>query len=143
MKPVRVGVAVLLFKEGKVLLGKRNDDPVKAESELHGEGTWTIPGGKVEFHEDLEEAARREVLEETGITAKALELISVGNEIVPDNHFVTLGFLCRDFEGLPETKEPEEIVTWEWFSLDSLPDPLFPPAEKIIKNYRDKAIFKH
>ncbi len=45
-KKVGVGIGVMLLKEGKVLLGKRNIDPVKADSELHGEGTWTIPGAR-------------------------------------------------------------------------------------------------
>lgn len=143
MKAVRVGVAVMLLKDGKVLLGKRNDDPLKADSELHGEGTWTLPGGKMDFHEEIKEAARRELYEETGVQAKKLELMSIGNEIVPDKHFVTIGFLCRDFEGTPETKEPEEIERWEWFLPQNLPSPMFPPSEKAIKNYLDNEILKH
>ncbi|MDD4531470.1 MAG: NUDIX domain-containing protein, partial [Candidatus Pacebacteria bacterium] len=66
-KKVGVGVGVMILKEGKVLLGKRSEDPEKADSELHGEGTWTMPGGKMEFGESFEEAPVREVLEETGL----------------------------------------------------------------------------
>ena len=60
----------MIKKGNKILLGKRNSDPKKADSELSGEGTWTMPGGKIEFGEELEEAAKREVLEETAETAR-------------------------------------------------------------------------
>ena len=66
-KKPRVGVGALLLKKGRVLLGKRNPNPEKADSELHGEGTWTLPGGSMEFGEDFRDAVYREVLEETGI----------------------------------------------------------------------------
>ncbi len=64
---IGVGFGVLLLKDGKMLLGKRHEDPSKASSALHGEGTWTMPGGKLHFRESFEEGAKREVLEETGI----------------------------------------------------------------------------
>ena len=51
-KKVGVGFGVMMLnKEGRVLLGRRNEDPEKADSELKGEGTWTMPGGKLEFQE--------------------------------------------------------------------------------------------
>lgn len=137
-----VGFGVMLLKEGKVLFGKRHEDPVKASSLLHGEGTWTMPGGKLHFQEGLKEAAVREALEETGIKIKNLEIISVSNDIVQDNHFVTVGFLCKEFNGEPKIMEPDEITKWEWFALNNLPSPLFPPSEKIIKNYLTKKIYQ-
>jgi len=137
-----VGFGIMILKEGKVLLGKRHTDPKKASSLLHGEGTWTMPGGKLHFQEGLKEAAAREVLEETGIKVKNLELFSVSNDIVYDNHFVTLGFVCRDFEGEPKVMEPDEITKWEWFDLNDLPSPLFSPSEKMIKNYLAKKIYQ-
>ncbi len=137
-----VGFGIMILKEGKLLLGKRHDDSEKASSLLHGEGTWTMPGGKLHFQEGIKTAAARETLEETGIKIKNLELISVSNDIVFDNHFVTIGFLSADFEGKPKTMEPDEITRWEWFDLNNLPKPLFPPSAKIIKNYLDKKIYQ-
>src|SRR4030042_7145007 len=125
------GFGIMILKEGKVLLGKRHDDPQKASSLLHGEGTWTLPGAKLHFQEGLKEAAAREALEETGMRVKNLEVVSVSNDIVPDNHFVTIGFLCKDFEDEPKVTEPDEITKWEWFDLNNLPKPLFSPSEKI------------
>jgi len=72
-----VGFGVILLKGGKVLLGKRHSDPKKADSELYGEGTWTLPGGKLEFGEEFEEGAIREVAEETSIKLNSVKVISV------------------------------------------------------------------
>ena len=136
-----VGFGIMILKDNKVLLGKRHEDPEKASSLLHGEGTWTMPGGKLHFKEDLEEAAWRETLEETGIEIKKekLKIISVTNDIVEDAHFVTIGFLCRDFKGEPKVTEPDEIIEWKWFELNNLPSPIYFPSEKIIKNFLSKS----
>jgi 8-oxo-dGTP diphosphatase len=140
-----VGIGIMIMKDNKVLLGKRHDDPDKADSELHGAGTWTMPGGKLHFLETPEQGAIREVKEETGldITKDDLKLISLGNEMVEDAHFLTLGFLCENIDGTPKALEPDEITTWEWFDLDSLPKPLFFPTERMLKNYLAKEVYKH
>jgi len=136
-----VGVGVMILRDEKVLLGKRNENPEKASSLLHGEGTWTMPGGKLHFQEGLKEAAFREVLEETEVKIKKSEIISISNDIVFDTHFVTIGFLCREFDGEPKVMEPDEITKWQWFDLNNLPSPLFSPSERIIKNYLAKKIY--
>lgn len=143
-KKVGVGFGVMVLKDNKILLGKRHDDPEKADSELHGEGTWTMPGGKIEFGESLEEAAGREVLEETGIKVDEdrLKLISVANDKVSDAHFVTLGFLCEDFEGEAQVMEPDEITEWQWFDLDKLPEKMFFPSAEVLENYKKNIIYK-
>lgn len=137
-----VGIGIMILKDGEVLLGQRHTDSKKADSELHGEGSWTMPGGKLHFQEGIKEAAAREVLEETGVKVRNLELVSVSNDIVFDNHFITLGFLCVDFLGEPQVMEPDEITKWQWFNLNNLPSPIFFPSEKIIKNYLDKKIYQ-
>lgn len=140
-KKIGIGFGVMILKNDKILLGKRHDNPEKASSALHGEGTWTMPGGKIRFGEKFEEAAFREVLEETGIKIKKekLKFISLANDFVQDAHFVTLGFLCEQFEGDAKVLEPDEITEWKWFSLEELPKPLFSASEKILNNYlKDK-----
>lgn len=136
-KIMGIGTGVMLLKEGKILLGKRNDDPEKADSALKGEGTWTIPGGKLDFGESFEDGAEREVFEETGIRVdkENLKLISISNDRVETAHFATMGFLCEKFEGEPEIKEPEEITEWRWFPLNDLPSPIFFPVKKLLDNY--------
>jgi len=142
-KKMGVGIGIMILKDGKVLLGKRNEDPEKADSLLHGEGTWTLPGGKLEFGESFEQGAKREIEEETGLKANKLEVICVTNDIVSDAHFVTVGLLCTEFEGEPAATEPDEIVEWKWFMLNQLPSPVFSPSEKIIKNYMEKKFYKY
>ena len=140
----RVGVGMMVLNnKGEVLLGKRIDDPIKASSDLHGEGCWTFPGGKLEFGETILDGAAREVLEETGIKVdkEKTKLISITDEIRPDTHYITAGFLCRDFEGEPKAMEPEEITEWKWYNLDNLPENLFLPSAKMIKAYLNKQIY--
>jgi 8-oxo-dGTP pyrophosphatase MutT (NUDIX family) len=72
---VGAGIGVFVLKDNKVLLGKRHEDPVKASSALHGEGTWTMPGGKLDFQESFEEGAKRELFEETSIKLPTLFMI--------------------------------------------------------------------
>jgi 8-oxo-dGTP diphosphatase len=139
-KRVGAGFGVLLIRGGKVLLGKRHDDPEKASSALHGEGTWTLPGGKMEFHESLQEGGKREVKEETGIDVKKISVIGVSNDMVEDAHFVTVHLKAEEFEGEAKVMEPVEITKWQWFSLDALPRPIYKPSEKMLNNYK-KQIF--
>lgn len=143
-KRVGIGVGVMILQNGRILLGRRHGNPVKADSALHGEGTWTMPGGNVEFGEELEEACVRETFEETGlrIDKTSLKLISVANDKVEDAHFVTLGFLCEKIEGDPEVREPDEITCWDWFPIDQLPEPMFFCSAKVISNYIAKKLYK-
>jgi 8-oxo-dGTP diphosphatase len=140
----KTGVGVLIFNENnQLLLGKRHDDPEKADSMLHGEGTWTMVGGKLDFGLKLKDCVIKEAKEETGIDilSNNLELISVTEEILPDVHFVTIGFLCKNFEGTPSVMEPDEITCWKWFDLDNLPKNIFAPSKKLLENYLKKTIF--
>ena len=133
-----VGCGIILIKNDKILLGRRTEDTSKATSELKGEGTWTLPGGKMHFKETIEDVVKREVKEETNLDVKSFDVISVSNDIVPDKHFVTIGVICNDFDGEVQTMEPEEITKWNWFSFNELPNPIFPPSEKLIKNHIEK-----
>jgi len=143
IKKPGVGFGVMILKDNKLLLGKRHSDPEKASSLLHGEGTWTMPGGKLHFGESFEQGAIREVNEETGLDVISSKVISISNDIVSDAHFVTIGLLCSEFKGQPRVMEPDEITEWQWFPINQLPEPIFPPSEKVLKNYLEKRFYNY
>lgn len=141
MKP-GIGVGVMIIKENKILLGLRNPDKIKASSELQGQGTWTMPGGKVKFMEKLVDAAQRELLEETNLTATKLEFLCISDDMTEDAHYVTVGFIAKEYKGKIKAMEPETILEWKWFDLDNLPTNLYKPSQKCIEKYKNGVIYE-
>ena len=135
-KKVGAGVGVMIMRDEKVLLGKRNPDHKKAGSNLCGEGTWTMPGGSIEYGESFEEAGIREVFEETGLRLEKIKVICINNDKNEHAHFVTVGLFSDEFEEEPSATAPDEITEWKWFDLDNLPTPLYFPSVKILENYK-------
>lgn len=126
MKP-QVGVGVIITSKKKVLLGKRKN--------THGEGTWSFPGGHLEFNEEIEHCARREVEEETGISIENIRYATFTNDIFKQEgkHYVTLFVVCDHRGGEARVKEPHKCETWRWFEWDNLPQPLFLPIQNLLK----------
>lgn len=141
MKP-GVGVGVLVLKDNKVLLGLRNPNKVKASTEIKGEGTWTMPGGKVEYMEKLIDAAKRELKEETALNGIELELICITDDITSTAHYVTAGFIANKFDGEVKVMEPDTIIKWEWFNLDNLPENMYEPSKKLLKKYSNGTMYE-
>lgn len=141
MKP-GVGVGVMILKDNKVLLGLRNPDKIKADSELKGEGTWTMPGGKVEFMEKLVDAAKRELEEETSLVATKLDLLCISDDMTDTAHYVTIGFIVSEYEGEVKTMEPETIMEWKWFDIDDLPINIYKPSLKCIEKYKQGIVYE-
>ncbi len=140
-KKVGAGFGVLILKGSKILLGKRHEDPEKASSLLNGAGTWTMPGGKLDFGETFEEGAKREVLEETGLKLNKVDVICVNNDMVETAHFVTIGLFSDDFVGEPKVMESDEITEWQWFDINNLPNPIYFPSARILENYKNKRFY--
>jgi 8-oxo-dGTP diphosphatase len=136
-KKVGTGVGVILLKDGKVLLGRRSD------KESHGAGTWSLPGGKIEFEETLEDAAKREVLEETGIIIGSASVICVNNDMIEGLHFVTVGLVADGLIGDPKTVSPDELTDWNWFSVEKLPTPIFSPSRGVLDCYLTGRVNKY
>ena len=126
-KKPKVGVGVIVIKENKVLLGKRKNS--------HGEGSWCFPGGHLEFNESLENCAKREVLEETGIEIKNIRFEIITNDIFKDEekHYITIFMLSEYDSGEVKVMEPEKCEKWDWFEWNNLPEPLFLPIQNLLR----------
>ncbi|MBR0451278.1 MAG: GNAT family N-acetyltransferase [Oscillospiraceae bacterium] len=131
---VRVGLAVLILKEGKVLLGHRSATR-KDTGGIFEPDTWTVPGGKQEFGETMFEGAVREVREETGLELSDLRLFSASDDVQPDRHYVTLQFIACTESGEPKVMESDKEDDWRWFSLDDLPSNLYSPTRRFLDKY--------
>jgi len=125
----KVGVGVLVFREGKLLLGRRKGS--------HGAGFWSAPGGHLEFGETPEQCAIRETLEETGLSLDVVQPGPWVNDIFTDEqkHYVTLFCIAESKagQGEPINTEPEKCEGWGWYDCDQLPQPLFQPLEDLIE----------
>ncbi len=140
-KKVGAGFGIILKKDGKILLGMRHPDPDKADSAFRSAGEWSLPGGKLDWGESFEDGAIREVKEETGITIKNPEVVSVHNCMNEHAHFMTVGLAAHEWDGEAQVMEPDEIVEWQWFDLNNLPLPLYFPSIQVIENYLAKKFY--
>ena len=116
-----VGVGVLVLRDGAVLLGHRQG--------AHGAGTWSPPGGHLEWREDVEACARRECLEETGLSLASSRQGPWTNDVfeAEARHYVTLWVVGTPASGEPRVMEPAKCERWAWFPWGELPEPLFLP----------------
>jgi len=140
---IGIGVGVMILKNNKILLGLRNPDKIKASSELQGQGTWTMPGGKVDFHEKLIDAAKRELKEETDLDAVKMEFLCIQDDFTETAHYVTAGFIVKEYKGKIKTMEPETILKWEWFDFSNLPENIYSPSKKCIEKYLNNKMYDY
>ncbi len=124
----KVGVGVLVTRDGKVLLGKRKG--------AHGAGTWGLPGGHLEYGEEIEECAKRELFEETGLEAIEVEKGTWSNTMIEEKHYVTVFIIVKKCLGEVTLREPEKCEEWEWFDPLALPSPLFAPAAHFVETLK-------
>jgi 8-oxo-dGTP diphosphatase len=103
-----------------VLLGRRRN--------IFGDGEWALPGGHLQFGESFEEAAARELAEETNLTASDLRTFMPLNTPYEETHYVQIGVEALRFSGILENREPHKCSDLRFFSLDDLPEPLFGPS---------------
>ena len=122
----RVGVAMLILSGDRLLLVRRKG--------AHGAGTWSTPGGHLEFGESPEECARRETLEEVGVEVKDVRFRALTNDVfeVERKHYITLWMEGALASGEPRIAAPFEVAEVGWFPLQSLPEPLFLPLQNLL-----------
>jgi len=127
---IMVGATVLILNDrDELLMLLRTDN-----------GCWGLPGGAMELGERLEDTARRETLEETGLMINGLELFDVfsGPELYyryPDGaevYNVSVVYVSGQVSG-EIVLSPDEHCQWEYFALDELPENVSPPIRPILE----------
>lgn len=105
-----VGVGAVVVRDGRVLLIRRGQPPL--------EGRWSVPGGRVEAGESLQEAVAREVREETGVQVRPGPLLTVFDPVERDArgtvryHFVILDYACDWLAGEPRAGSDAADARW-------------------------------
>jgi mutator protein MutT len=125
------GASIIIHKDNKVLLQKRTDNQC-----------WGYHGGAIEVGEIVEEAAKRELFEETGLIANEIQLYGVfsGPEqyhVYPDGnevHIIDIVYLCDDFSGEIRS-QLSEVSELKWFEFKDLPKELSPPIKSILQKF--------
>lgn len=131
---VKVGIGVMIMKDGKVLMHRRKG--------AHGEDTYAWPGGHMEYMESFENCAKRETMEEAGIEITNIRFLRLMNlkDYAP-KHYVDVGLVADWKSGEPRMMEPDKGDDWCWYDLDNLPQPLFATIPSYIEAYKNGRYF--
>jgi ADP-ribose pyrophosphatase len=126
----RVAVGAVVFNNKRVLLVRRGQPP--------SEDLWAIPGGSVEIGETLQEAAEREILEETGITIRAGEPVYTFDAIERDGtgkirfHYVIIDLGADYVKGDPTAGD--DALEARWVTAQEIDElQVSPPTLKLLK----------
>lgn len=120
-----LGVKVLVINEdGQVLLLKRSDKVTRP-------GGWDFPGGGVDMGESPDEAARREIKEETSLTVHKLQLVSTHLASTNGEDDLIIGYVGS------VDSTVVELTAWEhdefiWVKIDELNDEILPPEHMAV-----------
>ena len=123
----KVGVAIIITKDDQVLLMRRKG--------VHGTGTWSTPGGHLDFGETPEQCAAREAKEEVGLDVTDIRFRSITNDIFDqqEKHYITIWMDGRSTSGEPTIAAEKEVAEIGWFAWNALPQPLFLSLENLLK----------
>lgn len=129
---LQVGASVIVLdSENRILLQLRSDNHC-----------WGYAGGSVELDEDVEEAAKRELLEETGLIAESLELFGVfsGKDlhyIYPNGDEVSnvdIVYVCKQYHGILKCQSGE-VEELKFFHIDEIPENISKPISKALNRW--------
>ena len=125
------GSIIIENEKGEILLGRRTDNHM-----------WGYAGGSIEIDERIEECAKRELFEETGLVADEMTLFMINSG--PEVHYVypngdevsnvEIIYLCKKYHGTLKRQE-EEIEELRFFALEDVPDAISPPIRPVVEKY--------
>ncbi|MFD3540981.1 NUDIX domain-containing protein [Streptomyces sp. NPDC058662] len=122
-----VGVGlVVVGPDGRILLGQAHD------------GRWELPGGKVDPGEGFEQAAARELAEETDLRTppEAVRILAVHIDAKTGVTRLTAAAVTTAARGVPTVTEPHKIVSWQWFAPVEIPAALYAPSAAVLRAWR-------
>lgn len=123
----KIGALAVVLHESKVLLVQRNKQP--------DAGLWGFPGGHVEWGETVQEAAVRELREETGVAAEPMAYIENLDLLLRDSdglvraHYLLVGVACRYVSGDPVAADDARDA--RWFSIDQIAAGNLPMSDRV------------
>lgn len=120
--PIDVAVGILMKDNGDVLLAQRPAGKAY-------EGYWEFPGGKVESGETVEEALKREFMEELGVTVLAAEAWCCVEHVYPHAHVRLHFYISRQWKGFPQSREGQ---SFSWQGTVQV-EPLLPATIPLIQ----------
>lgn len=134
---LQVGASVIVEDyKGRILLQKRSDNHC-----------WGYSGGSVELDEKVEDTAKRELYEETGLTANSLELFGIFSG--KDTHYVypngdevsnvDIVYICKDYSGKLKMQE-DEVEQLKFFAIEEIPKKISPPLKVALNKWVDGKI---
>ena len=134
---LQVGASVIVEdSKGRVLLQQRSDNKM-----------WGYAGGSVELDEKVEDAAKRELFEETGLRANSLELFGIFSG--PETHYiypngdevsnVDIFFICKDYSGELK-KQEDELLDLKFFKANEVPKEISPPIKLALNKWIENKI---
>lgn len=134
---LQVGASVIVEdKEGRILLQKRSDNKC-----------WGYPGGSVELDEKVEDAAKRELYEETGLNANSLELFDIFSG--KDTHYIypngdevsniDIVYICKNYSGELKRQE-DEVEELKFFDAEKVPKEISPPLKIALSKWIEKKL---
>lgn len=130
-----IGVGGVVIRGDNVLLIRRGREPLKGE--------WSIPGGMLELGENLKDGVKRELLEETGLKVRPLEVLTVFDRILRNGkrvqfHYVIVDYLCTAAGG--RLKSGSDVLDARWVRRNELPRyKVTPKAASVIADAFDLA----
>jgi 8-oxo-dGTP diphosphatase len=106
-----VGVGAVVIDQGKVLLVRRSQAPLKGE--------WSLPGGALELGETLQQGVVREIFEETGLVVVPIGIVEILDRITQNEesnrvqyHYVLIDFACRVTGGVLNVGSDADEARW-------------------------------